>query len=82
MNVVTAMAVNTCTWCGLNDLDRLCMAAVTVDVGVFTIEFKLRLGIVIEPPDLPAVGRMATIAVQSQFAVMGVIFLVAGITFD
>ena len=58
------------------------MAAVTVYVGMFAIQFKLRLGIMIEPPDFPAVGRMTAVAIQTQLAFMAIIFFVAGVAFD
>ena len=36
----------------------------------------------VEAPDLPAVGRMTAIAIQAQFAFMGIILFVTGITLD
>jgi hypothetical protein len=82
VDIVTLMTAYTGTWGAVDNLYRLGMAAITVYLGVLAIQFKLRLGIVIEAPDFPAVGRVAAVAIQPQFAFMGIILFVAGVAFD
>lgn len=82
VDIVNLVTANTGTWRAVDNFHRLAMATITVHVGVLAIQFKLRLGIMIEPPDFPAVGRMAAVAIQPQFAFMRIIFFVAGVAFD
>ena len=63
VNIVSLVTDNTGTWGAVDNFYRISMAAITVYLGVLAIQFKLRLGIVIEAPDFPAVGCVAAIAI-------------------
>lgn len=80
MDIVRTVAINAGPRCGLDDLHRLTMATVTMYISMLAIQFELRLGIMIKPPDLPAIRGMTTIAVQSQFSLMRIVFLMTRVT--
>jgi hypothetical protein len=63
MHIINAMTANTGAWRTVDFFHRLGMATVTMHVGMLAIQFKLRLGIMIEPPYFPAVRGMAFLAV-------------------
>jgi hypothetical protein len=82
VNIVNVMTARTGARRTVDNFHRLSMATITVHVSVLAIQFKLRLGIMIEAPDFPPVGRMAAVAIQPQFAFMGIILFVASVAFD
>ena len=63
----------------LDDLHRFTVAAVAMDVGMFAVQLKLRLCIVIKPPYFPAVRRMAAITILPQFPFVTIVLFMTGI---
>lgn len=59
--------------------ERLAMTRGTTHSRMGTIQFELRLLVVIEPPQFPVVGVMAALASCSERSLVHVLFLV---TFD
>jgi hypothetical protein len=82
VNIVSLVTGKTGTWRTVDNLDRLSVTAITVYVFVLAIQFKLRLAIMVEPPDFPTVGCMTAVAILPQFAFVGIILFVAGIAFN
>ena len=82
VNIINVVTDSTGARLTVDNFHRLSMATITVHVFVLAIQFKLRLGIVIEAPDFPAVGCVAAVAIQPQFAFVRIILFMAGVAFD
>lgn len=82
VNIVNVMTSGTGARLTVDNFYRLRMTTVTMHLGMFAIQFKLRLSIMIEAPNLPSVGRMTAIAIQPQFTFMRIILFVTGRTLN
>lgn len=47
-----------------------------------TVNLEFRLFVMIKAPDIPAVGRMAALAIHTQFALMSIITFVAAVALN
>ena len=78
VNIVSAVATATATANHLHARQRASMAGLAADVGVRTMQWKLRLHVMVKCPELPGDRVMACVAIIFKSTVMTIVLQMAG----